>query len=332
MDYGVSYYGSHFTEHIKSDMDALEGTVDYIVYAVSEFSMNFYEGAIRTVIEEAHERGISVYLDLWGFGGALGGEADSRFLMNHPETRQVRNDGKPIARACFNNDTFRDYLSESLKRLIPLGFDGVFIDEPHFYRNKNDHTQWACICDSCTKESGRETYGSDPREVLAFKQRSVVGFISWFSATCKRIAPIPVSLCIYPPGKDPHAPRLTDIARIETIDIIGSDPYWWYFQEPVSFVADVTRTLKKAAGDKRVEIWIQAYKLPSEQIPVIREAVRLARESGADMIAAWTYRGGENSALTCESSESAWEELTRAYRTKRSEPRSKKKSARGEHL
>jgi hypothetical protein len=237
--------------------------------------------------------------------------------MEHPETRQVRNDGTPIPRACFNNETFRDYLRESLERLLPLGFDGVFIDEPHFYRNKHDHTQWSCLCPSCAARSGSDDYGSDIDEVRAFKQRSVIDFISWFSQTCKAIAPVPVSLCLYPPGKDPHAPALTDIARIETIDIIGSDPYWWYFHEPVTFVGEVTRTLRRAAGSKRVEIWIQAYKLPHDQIPLISEAVRLARENGADMISAWTYRCGENSILTCESSEDAWEALTDAYRKER---------------
>jgi hypothetical protein len=54
MVYGVSYYGSHFTDHIVRDMEALEGTVDYIVYAVSEFTMRFSEGAMRTVLAEAH--------------------------------------------------------------------------------------------------------------------------------------------------------------------------------------------------------------------------------------------------------------------------------------
>ena len=87
---------------------------------------------------------------------------------------------------------------------------------------------------------------------------------------------------------------LGGICGIDTLDNIGSDPYWGYSGvNPYEFVykgARKTVELAESFG-KAHNVWIQAYSTPRGMEEEIVQAAEAAYDAGARTILAWGYFG-----------------------------------------
>mgnify|MGYP000591098009 CR=1 FL=1 len=229
---GVSYFGSRDPEHVKRDMeDIIRHHCTYVVHTFSEADYHFYSEAMREVVRISKDAGLTVYIDPWGVGGVFGGEAFSRFVMEHPGETQRLADGTPLPAACINRPTFREFMDGWIDTAVETGADVLFWDEPHFYipravwRGEQGENEWACRCDRC-RELFRIQYGEEmpelmTDEVVAFRDRSIVDFFTNASAR-GGAAGLKNAVVMLP--QESHLTGVSSwdlIAAIDTVDILS---------------------------------------------------------------------------------------------------------------
>ncbi|MDP3989994.1 MAG: family 10 glycosylhydrolase [archaeon] len=318
---GISYYGSHFPEHIQADFKEIkEQGCDYVVLAASEYDIEFYQGSLKTMVEQAHSKGLKVFIDLWAFGGAFGGEAASFFIGRNPDSCQVSSRDEHLPRACFNQQKFQDFIEHTINFCLDyLNLDGFFWDEPHFFKSKTDES-WGCYCQVC-RDKFEQTYHTPmptdlTPEVADFRNKSCLTFLQKFSKLIKQKKPnVLISICCFPKSKDKYGFDWDEICQIEEIDIFGSDPYWMTKNKDVNYVEEVTKEVVEVAKrhNKKSEIWIQLFKIPQGREDEIKQAVEYAAKQNPDYISAWTFRAAQNSVLECGDWKKSWSTLKEAY-------------------
>ena len=324
---GVSYFGSRDPEHVKRDMeDIARHHCTFVVHTFSEADQRFYSKAMKEVVRISKEAGLSVYIDPWGVGGVFGGEAFSRFVMENPEETQRLADGAPLPAACLNREAFGEFMDGWIDNAVETGADVLFWDEPHFYiprsvwRGAQGESEWACRCDRC-RELFREYTGEEmptvmTDAVIAFRDRSIVEFFTRASA---RGAAAGLKNAVVMLPQESHLTGVSSwdlIAAIDTVDIFGSDTYWYAFRKPMSkFVADTTKKVLSVAVEyqKTPQVWVQAYRVPAGRESEIADAISIVADLGVKNIAAWSYRGGAPMNLASNDPERVWEVLGDAY-------------------
>jgi hypothetical protein len=323
---GVSYYGVMLRDRAALDFqEMVDHGCNAVLLAVSEFDWWFWRKNVAGLIEEAHEKGLKAYVDLWGWGKTLAGEPTSLFLMRETEHRQVAASGKTYHAACLNHGGFRDFLSENITLIASeTELDGFFWDEPH-YANWHDE-DWACRCPICRGLYWEETGGEMPveltREVIDFREGRAVGFLRELSETVKGADPsLDVIVCLLP-TQSPLI-GITDwerIAEIPEIDVIATDPYWFHQgmgrEEGLAFLREMGGKgveLARRHG-KRSQLWLQAFRVPAGREEELAEGVAVIEGLGADSVFAWPYRAGEGSILESGDARAAWEAIGRGFR------------------
>ncbi len=94
MRFGVSYFGVRNPQHTERDLDEIVRLgFDYVVLTFSENDHRFYQESMAACVQQAHERGLTVWVDPWGVGGIFGGEAFSEQGAWEVEAQQQRSDG-----------------------------------------------------------------------------------------------------------------------------------------------------------------------------------------------------------------------------------------------
>lgn len=323
---GVSYYGVAYPDRAGLDLDEmLDHGCNAVLLAVSEFDWWFWRRSVAGLIAAAHERGLGAYVDLWGWGKTLAGEPPSLFLMREPEHRQVSASGKPYNAVCLNHGGFRRFLKQSISEIAAeTDVDGFFWDEPH-YANWHE-PDWACRCPVCRGLYGEEMGGAMPGdltpEVVAFRERRAVGFLTELSQSVKEAGPsLDVVVCLLP-TQSPLI-GITDwgrVASIPEVDVLATDPYWFHAgmdrEEGLGFFRATGGRAVELAGrhGKRSQLWLQAFRVPSGRESEIEDATRIAAELGVDSIFAWPYRGGQGSILESEDPGAVWRAIGEAYR------------------
>ncbi len=323
MEYGISYYGSSLPENIKRDLDEIKSKgCTYILLAISELDYEFYWDAVRFKVEYANKIGLTVFLNLWAFGGFFGGEAYSKFLAENPETRQKLADGEFLPHACLNNKEFLLFVRKALLKCCQeLDISGIFLDEPHFYFSRVDENKKACFCDSCKKSYYNLYLEEMPnnlgQRVLEFRNKSTLQFIKNLSKFVKSINKnILVNVCCMPKEKVKDALNWEEICSIKEVDIFSSDPYWSLDNKEVTeYVSTVTKQVLDITKryNKRSEIWVQIYKIPKEKEGEIKQAVKIIKSFDIDYINAWTFRAAQNSRLSSDDPIKCWNNLSEEY-------------------
>jgi hypothetical protein len=323
---GVSYYGVMYPDRALLDFDEmLDHGCNAVLFALSEFDWWFWRPNVSGLISAAHDRGLRVYVDLWGWGKTLAGEPPSLFLTRNPEHRQHAASGNVYNAVCLNYKGFRDFLVKSISEIATeTEVDGFFWDEPH-YANWHD-PDWACRCPLCNDLYSEETGEPMPREltpdIVAFRERRAIGFITVLSQAVKEAnAGLDVVVCLLPTQS--ALIGITDwemVAPIPEIDVLATDPYWFHAGMNRNSGLEFFRTtggkavkLAEKYG-KRSQLWLQAFRIPWGRESEISEAVNITAELGADSIFAWPYRGGEGSYLESEDPGEVWETIGEAYR------------------
>src|SRR5690349_16380766 len=100
--FGVSYFGNRFLSHAKDDLKRIADCSDYVVHTLSEADMSYHKKVMNSICNESRKLGLEVWADPWSLGGVFGGEAFSRFLMEHRDAWQVMSDGRVMPSACLN--------------------------------------------------------------------------------------------------------------------------------------------------------------------------------------------------------------------------------------
>jgi len=322
---GISYYGSHFSDHIEDDMKNIaKHNCSYIVIAASEFDLGFYFPSIKKIAEIAKKNGLEVFLDFWAHGGTFGGEAASFFVMHNPRTCQISNRKRWIPSACHNNPRFQGFMLRTIEKCCTkLDIDGIFIDEPHFYFNPEKGV-WGCRCRHC-KSLFRKKYGTDmptelTKQVKKFRYESSKAIIKKFCSYIKEINPkLLVTVC----SKRSRRPMLTgvkwgDVCSLPSVDIFGSTTYWVRkkrYVKPESRVGKITQAIVNCTKryGKKSEVWVQLFRLGKGREDEIARAIDIAASYKPDRIATWTFKGAENSILSCADPAKAWKILGKVY-------------------
>ena len=97
---GAAYFGNRYIDHARKDLDRLASVCDYVVHTVSEADLAYHKAVLHRLFQESKKRGLEIWADSWGLGGVFGGEALSRFLIDHRDSWQIRSDGRLLPAAC----------------------------------------------------------------------------------------------------------------------------------------------------------------------------------------------------------------------------------------
>jgi hypothetical protein len=325
MKTGISYYGNRILQHVKEDMEEiLRNHCTYVVHTCSENDLQYYHDTIRQIVEISHQVGLEVWLDPWGVGRVFGGEAYSRFTTEQLDARQILSDGTSAPAACLNQPAFREYMRQWTQKATQMGADVLFWDEPHFIKRVPVGTDqhWACRCDAC-QEKFQSLYDHPlpeqyTDEVHRFRHDSVENFIIELcelakSAGCRN------AVCFLPHQEDEEKELAlwNRLARLETLDILGTDPYWWAKKMDVaSFVGQYAEKIVQLARHhgKESQIWVQNFMITPQTEEYVRTAIRIAYQAGIRNIAAWSYWGaGYMAWLRSENPERVWKILGEEY-------------------
>ena len=312
--------------HLRADLAGLaRDGFTYVVHTFSENDLRFFAGTMREAVAATHEVGLRAVLDPWGVGDVFGGEADTAWVSQFPELRQVRDDGRPLPIACPNHPRFRELMGAWVEAAAATGADALFWDEPHLYIPKwagDDEARWACRCDAC-QALFRERHGAPmpaarTAEVEAFRRETVAGFVRYLCAEGRRRG-LENQLCLLPDEFAPGAGMGWDEASaLADLDVFGTDPYWALVgREPEDFVGGYARRAAElcARAGKRAQIWIQGFKLAAGREEEIARAVRAAAEAGVRDLAFWGYEACHAaSSIRCGDAPRAWDVLRRAFR------------------
>ncbi len=303
MKMGMSYFGNRYVECAKAHLKNMkEMGASYVVFTFSENDFFYYERTMQELFDAAHQNGLEVWVDPWAIGGIFGGEAFSKFLLDNPDTWQVRNDGVRVPHACLNSEKFKEFLKKLVNSIAASKADYIFWDEPHWYIPQwdgvKDDSVWACRCEHC-QELFKEKYDYDMPtiandNVVEFKKSSAFSFFKEMSRYTEEKG-LKNAVCFLPieNEKDISIPY-EKVASLDTIDTIGSDPYWYIFGRNIDdFVKPVTKRMLEIGRkySKKVQMWFQGYKVPMNREEEMRKAVETMYELGVRNVAVWSYNG-----------------------------------------
>jgi N-acetylmuramic acid 6-phosphate etherase len=320
MTAGCSYFGVRLLRHVRRDVEdiAARGYTS-VLHTFSENDLAYYRGTMADIVAASHDAGLSVQMGPWGLGNTFGGEAESRWVVLHPEAWQVLDDGRPVGAACLNQPAYRDFCREWADAALEAGADYVFWDEPHWAVPEHlgaDRGRWACHCDACRERFGGELPKELTPEVLAFREESLVDFLREMAAHVADRGGRS-TICLLPLTEGAHGVADWDaVASLRGVAVLATDPYWKNFSEPAEdFVGRFARLLAETAARHGVgaQLWVPSFGLTREDIPDLEAAVAATRAAGVDDVWTWAYEAcGHMTSLATPDSPLVWEAVTRA--------------------
>jgi hypothetical protein len=292
---GAAYHGCRMLHHVESDMrDMADNHMNLVVHMLSHTDWDRHRRVMKDIVEISEEAGLEVWLDNWGLGGPPGDK--SHFLAYHPEAHQIYSNGEPDpVRACLRQPSFRQFVHEWIDTVEWTGAKTIFWDEPHLPMKGE---AFSCACPLCRK-AFEEKYGRPMPETIdedaaEFRLDTIADY---FRDICDYAASkgLTNAVCVMlSEGIGINLSSLGRIGGIETLNNIGSDPYWGYSGvNPYEFVYNGSKkTLDTAARfGKDHNVWIQTYATPRGMEEEIVQATEAAYDAGARTIIAWGYFG-----------------------------------------
>ena len=285
MSVGCAYFGVRIPRHVARDMEEL-AALGYtaVLHTFSENDLAYYRETMDEIVEVSHRAGLEVQASPWGLGGTFGGEAESRFVLDHPEASQVAPDGSRLPAACPNQPAYRAFCRGWADAVLEAGVDLVFWDEPHWLVP-------ACHCSVC---GGDET--------------SLTGFLG------ELVAHVAASggrntVCLLPVPGDWDA-----VAALPGLEVLATDPYWKSFRQPAEpFVREYAERVAAVARAHGVaaQLWVPSFGLTADDIPDLTAAVAAARAAGIDDLWTWAFEAcGHMSRLATPDAPLVWRAVT----------------------
>ncbi|MDR3000595.1 MAG: hypothetical protein LBU89_04950 [Fibromonadaceae bacterium] len=302
MKTGISYFGVRNPEWVRKDMKAIkEAGFNYVLHTFSEEDLHYYPQTMKEIITISKNEGLKVYVNPWGVGRVFGGEAYSELAAKEEESAQVSLSGKRLVASCPNSPAFRKYIEKWIKAVCECDIETVFWDEPHFYFEKKNPKLHVCSCGSCSKlfkkQTGKEIPKVPDQALKAFKQRSLVSFLSFVTKRVHKLGKRN-SVCLLPPWFPAGLENWDEVAKIPFVDEIGSDPYW----EKGDSIERVRRIYSEVSEKvvllakkhrKEAQMWVKNYHIEAGTEHFVKEATKIAANAGIDNIFAWSYLGSK---------------------------------------
>ena len=328
---GAAYHGNRMPHHAREDLrDMMHNGMDLAVHMLSHTDWVRHINKIKEIVDISTELGLESWMDNWGLGGPPGDI--SYFLALHPEAHQYYSNGEidPV-RVCLNSEAFRQWMREWIDAVEFTGARTIFWDEPQLplLRKQGDEYSgvYSCACPHC-RELFRAKYGhempatidDEAREFRLDTLRDYFVSLTAYSAQKgirNAVCVMPGELGQFGIGID----TLDTICGIDTLDNIGTDPYWVGVTQarditPYEYVYTRTRRALDTARrfGKGHNIWIQSYGNPRGREEEIVEAAEAAYDAGARTIIAWSYYGGESNNYAAANPEKTWIATCDAFR------------------
>src|SRR5438876_6294020 len=290
MAIGCSYFGVRIARHAVRDLEDLAARgYTGVLHTCSENDLAHYRGTFERLVAASHDLGLEVQASPWGLGGTFGGEAESAFVAQHPDARQLRADGTPAPAACLNHPGYRDFVRAWANAAVDAGVDYVFWDEPHFATD-------ACSCEHCADRAPGESLIDFLRDMLA-----------GVAARGGRS-----TVCLLP---NEDVGDWDDVAALPGLAILATDPYWKHYGHPAEpFVAGHAARLVEATRSNgvRTQLWLPAFGLLRDDLGDFDDAVAAARRAGVDELWTWGYEAcAHMTSLATPDAELVWEHVTR---------------------
>ena len=285
MSVGCAYFGVRIPRHVARDMEEL-AALGYtaVLHTFSENDLAYYRGTMAAIVEASHRAGLEVQAGPWGLGGTFGGEAESRFVLDHPEASQVAPDGTVLPAACPNQPVYREFCRGWADAVLEAGVDLVFWDEPH----------WLVPACHCTVCAGAET--------------SLTGFLGDLVAHVAARGGRN-TVCLLPVPGDWDA-----VAALPGLEVLATDPYWKSFRQPAEpFVREYAERIVATARAHGVaaQLWVPSFGLTAGDIPDLTAAVAAARAAGIDDLWTWAFEAcGHMSHLATPDAPLVWRAVT----------------------
>ncbi|MCQ6562650.1 hypothetical protein [Paenibacillus mendelii] len=315
---GVAYHGNRILRHVESDMrDIIEHHFNLVVHMFSHNDWDRHRNIMREIIQISEGYGLEVWIDNWGIGGPPGDK--SHFLSYYPDSHQVYSDGTvdPV-RVCLNSPDFRKFTREWIDVVKDIGGKSIFWDEPHL-EGKNiingKPSVWTCSCLRCKKlfleQHGKEMPAEFTPEVEQFRIWTVVDYFAEVTRYSKD-KQFENIICVMLGGHfGINLSTIAEIAKLDTLDNIGSDPYWLGHQnvDPYGFVYQATEENLSICQQYKKDhnIWIQGYGNPGGREEEIILAADAAYDAGARTILVWGYRGSESNDYRAVNPDMTWQ-------------------------
>lgn len=322
MAIGTSYFGNRILRHVAADMDDLAARgFTGVLHTYSEDDLAHYREQMGRIVQASHAAGLEVQVGPWGLGHVFGGEAESLWVAQHPESCQVLSDGRRVGAGCLRDPAFCAFVDSWSDAAVDSGADHVFWDEPHWAHpgrfGRGDDSVWGCVCERCDA-AFHDVHGQAmPRqltpEVAAFRDAGMVEFLR------ARVAHVTAqggrsTICMLPLVEG--AMGMADwepVAAIEGLGTLATDPYWEAFDQPVeAFVSSFSTTVADLAAAHGIgaQIWIQGFRLGPEHLDDIPVAVAAARAAGIEDLWTWGYEAcGHITGLGTREPERIWAAL-----------------------
>ncbi|TLD40373.1 MAG: hypothetical protein JETT_3377 [Candidatus Jettenia ecosi] len=332
MKLGASYFANRILRHVREDMKKMtDDGCNFVVHTLSEHDTLYHSGTMVDIVKASHEAGLEVFLDPWGVGRVFGGESFSTFVKLYPHCRQRLNFPEGEIRtykACLNSKTFRDTMLAWIELAAKTKAEGILWDEPHLFFGeftslfgglKRDI--WGCTCNVCG-DIFKHTYGYEmpldfTEDVKTFRQMTIVNFLTYLADEASEKG-LKSAVCLFP-TTDPRYGiyEWEKVAAIKSINIFGSDPYWYsYKQDVTEFVSRISYDVITLSEkyNKEPQIWIQGYRVPANREEEITTAIDVAYNSGIRNIATWSFEGTDCMAyVRSERPEVVWHNVRNAY-------------------
>ena len=332
MKLGASYFANRILRHVREDMKKMiDDGCNFVVHTMSEHDITYHSGTMVDIVKASHDVGLEVFLDPWGVGRVFGGESFSTFVEEYPNCRQRLNfpEGEiKVYKACLNSKTFRNKMTSWIELAAETGAEGVFWDEPHLFFGEftplfggKKRDIWGCTCEVCNDifkaKYGYEMPTDFTEDVKAFRQMTIVNFLEYLANEASKKG-LKNSVCLFPTA-DPRYGiyEWEKVAMIKSMDIFGSDPYWYaYKQDVTEFVRNVSNKVLALSKkhNKEPQIWIQGYRVPANGEEEIVTAVDVAYDAGIRNIATWSFEGTDcMTYVRSERPDIVWQHVRNVY-------------------
>jgi hypothetical protein len=323
---GAAYFGNRFLSHAQEDLARMAECCDYVVHTFSESDLYYHKAALSSIFTATRRRGLEAWVDPWGLGGVFGGEALSKFLLDHPQDWQVLSNGQRVPAACLNSRAFGAFMKEWLLNTVDMGAQVAFWDEPHpyFHWNLEWEGVYSCTCAVCSRLYRDQFGGPMPPRLDAsayeFRRKTITEFLGTLMALARQKG-MRNALCLYAfEGYKEYERLWKDLAALPDLDIFGCDPYWrWRPRQrnPRGHVKHYSERVVEATrpAGKGSQIWIQAMRLPQGTENEIEIACQAAAQEGVTHLAAWSYDGGALlDTVLAEDPARVWAEVARIFK------------------
>lgn len=322
---GIAYHSNRLFSYVQEDMkDILRHNFNLVVHMFSHNDWRRCPSVMKDIFQYTTDLGLEFWVDNWGLAGSPGDP--SHFMSYHPECIQYFSTGETRPAVCLNQPAFVSWTKEWIDMVYECGGRKIFWDEPHL---PSSSEKFGCACPLCKKifreKYGREMPVTPDADVYAFQEWTILHYFEQVTAY-SRLRGMENIVCVMPaPPGIGHGISLDNMdafGTMETVDNIGTDPYWVNRKMPPKKPEEIYKFVYESARKnldvcakygKDHNLWIQGYDFPYGTEEDVVYAADAAYEAGARNILVWGHRGCEGNEYRSDSPEMTWKAIGDAF-------------------